>query len=138
MYMLIDRYKELQTKELEELEITPETCLAYLRVDQPEEDEGECIRGKQFAIAHALYQFCCDWHGGQSSRLYQILSCMHLPPIRFEPSRGDWSLEDDDQIVYDKLEEWVRDADTREVNARAVVGDPLKPQLDEEEDEDGC
>lgn len=42
-----------------------------------------------FEIAEGLYWFCNDWHGGQSSELYAVLSCLDYAPAWSEISPAD-------------------------------------------------
>ena len=60
-----------------------------------------------FAIAGGLYQYCCDYHGGQDSGLYAIAGELITPPIGYRPAMGydihsgDFS---DDLAIYELLE----------------------------------
>ena len=119
---------------------SPEHCLAYLWADSDDESEHQKMIELQFPIAAGLYEFCAQYHSGQSDRLYQIMSCMHLDPIGYDPGPNytldtETALEDmdenwDDRYVFDTL---VADYNTTQPpkTRRAVPGNPLEPLLDE-------
>lgn len=58
-------------------------------------------------IEQAIYWFCSDYHGGQASNLYSVLSTSKYKPGALEKSAGDLVSVDDFSvaaIVYGHLE----------------------------------
>lgn len=59
----------------------------------------------RFDIVEAHYAFCCDWHGGQWSSLYERL-CRIQRYYRPSPMwKGYASLTDNGKEIYDRLKE---------------------------------
>lgn len=113
-------------------EFNPEKALAYLWPDSEDEAEHDQLVSQQFPIAAGLYQFCCDYHGGQETRLYQILSCLHCDPVMYKPSISG-ELEEDDQEVYDALERWYKKHLAGEYgwDDSLKTGHPLEPRVED-------
>jgi hypothetical protein len=122
-------------------ELDPDTALAYLHVDL--EDDCDHL-GIQFAIASALYQFGSEYHAGQHCRLYQIMSCLGMDPIRYQNHIGfDTECpteefvgeeQEDDRYCYDLLVSWFEKGG---IPGPAMPGHPLDPHFPEDEDDDG-
>lgn len=53
----------------------------------------------QFDKEEAIYWYAAEWHGGQGSNLYAVLSASE-----FRPSRMAKGPTDTAQIIYDELE----------------------------------
>lgn len=61
-----------------------------------------------FDAAQGLYWYCADWHGGQSSNLYSILSTLGYKPAMGECGPEEGSVAED---IYRELESGDLDAD---------------------------
>lgn len=61
---------------------------------------GKEYDADEFDIEEALYWYCSDWHGGQRSEEYSILSTSPFKPSPF--SRGPDG--DISQLIYEDLE----------------------------------
>jgi len=79
--------------------MVPRQLLAAVQMDT-ENDDIKCV---QFDIAEALYHFCADYHGGQWSELYSVLS--ELGEI-YSPGMGDMGPEEGTAAweIYAELE----------------------------------
>ena len=85
--------------------LTPAKLLSAIQDTAEEDSDSVCT---QFDAADGLYCFCVDYHGGQSSELYGILS--ELGAI-YSPSMGAGTPESETaQAIYDTLAEGVPDA----------------------------
>lgn len=127
---------------VEELnKLDPEAALLFLRMRSDDENEMIDIVTKQFPVASGLYKFCTERHSGQSSRLYQIGSCLHLPPVLYrnhhdfdseEPPEELSSCDEHggDRHVYNLLCEWERGGWSK-VDGNAKPGDPLDPWMND-------
>lgn len=55
----------------------------------------------RFEYGQALYWFCCDWHNGQSSVLYSVLSRLNYHPSPMESCCDPESFAEE---VYSELD----------------------------------
>jgi len=61
------------------------------------DDDEKC---DLFTIARGLYWYCSDYHGGQGSNEYSVLSTLDYNPGPLENGASD---EDGSDYVYDQL-----------------------------------
>jgi hypothetical protein len=80
----------------------PQPLCDYINEAWPDANEDE--KGTLFDLAAGLYWYCSDWHGGQFSDEYSIMSAQ----LGYNPGMSECSAADageSAQYVYEMLEQ---------------------------------